>query len=91
MDNVEPTVKIQIWEILVLRDVFKEIQCSGRYSTDLEKENAVVDMYVNCHPWASWERLASALYYHHQMAAVENVKLYLPPRGELYICFFVCG
>lgn len=90
MDYVEPIVKLQIWEILVLRDIFKEIQYSERYSTDLEKENAAVDMYVNCHPWASWERLASALYHHHQIAAVENVKSYLPPRGELYIIFCIC-
>ena len=85
MDSVEPKVKMQIWEILVLRDAFKEIQSSGKYSADLEKENAAVDMYVKCHPWASWERLASALYHHHQMAAVENVKVYLPPRGEVYV------
>ena len=55
MDSVEPKVKMQIWEILVLRDTFKEIQSSGKHSTDLEKENAAVNMYVNCHPWASWE------------------------------------
>ena len=84
MDSVEPKVKMQIWEILILRDAFKEIQSSGKYSTDLEKETAAIYMYVNCHPWASWERLASALYRDHQITAVEKVKVYLPPRGEFY-------
>ena len=55
MDNVELKVKMQVWEILVLRDAFKEIQTSGKYSSDLKKESAAVDMDINCHPWASWE------------------------------------
>ena len=90
MDSVEPKVKMQVWEILVLRNALKEIQSSGKYSSDLEKENAAVDMYVNCYPWASWERLASALYHHHQMAAVENLKVYLPIRGEVYVLASGC-
>ena len=31
---------------------------------------------------ASWEHLARSLYRHHQVAAVEEVRSYLPPKGE---------
>ena len=47
-----------------------------------ERESACVDIYVNCNPWSSWEDLAKVLYCHHQVAAVEELRAYLPPRGE---------
>ena len=48
------------------------------------KEDECADFYVNCNPISSWERLARSLYHHHQVAAVKEVRSYLPPRGEPY-------
>ena len=61
-----------------------EGQSPGKRSTehDLEKEAADVDTYVNCDPLASWEHLSSTLYRHHLVAAVEDMRSYLPPRGN---------
>ena len=53
---------------------------------DLERETAYVDVYVNCFPSSSWEELATNLYRHQQGAAVEEMKSYLPPRGEPCLC-----
>ena len=62
--------------------IFDAILLSQKYSTALEVETAAVDIYVSCHPGASWEYLAGSLYRLHQVAAVEEVRSYLPPRGE---------
>ena len=53
-----------------------------KHSTDLERETATIDTYVSYDPWSSWEYLARKLYEHQQVAAVEEVRSYLPPRGE---------
>ena len=82
MEKVEPKQRQQIFKDVLLSDIFDEIRSSGQYSTALEVAAAAVDMYVNCHPQSSWEKLARSLYYHHQVAAVEEVRSYLPPRGE---------
>ena len=50
------------------------------YSSD--KDLSYAELYVNCNPCSSWERFARSLYHHHQVAAVEEVRSYLPPRGE---------
>ena len=81
MEKVEPTVKMQVWEsVTEIGGVIMEIK--EMYSTDSERETAYVDTYVNCDPWASWENLAKKLYQHQQVAAIEEVRSYLPPRGE---------
>ena len=46
------------------------------------KEGECADLYVNYNPYSSWEDLARSLYRHHQVAAVEEVRSYLPPRGK---------
>ena len=53
---------------------------------DLERETAYVDVYVNCYPFSSWDELAEQLYHRQQVAAVEEVKAHLPPRGEPCLC-----
>ena len=81
MEKVEPNVKMKVWESIVYYDhIIEEIQ--EKYSTDSEKETAYVNMYVNCDKDASWEEIAENLYQHHQLAAVDEVRSYLPPRGE---------
>ena len=94
MEKVEPTVKAHVWEdaygdLMELKKM-KELCMSG-------KEAECADLYVNCNPYSSWERLARSLYRHHQVAAVEEVRSYLPPRGEPYFthnifttCMCVC-
>ena len=83
MEKVEPKERQPLLkEMLVLDSIFNEIQSSGKYPTALEVEAAAVDIYVNCDPWATWEKSAKSLYRHHQVAAVEQVRSYLPPRGE---------
>ena len=83
MEKVEPKKRQPVLkEILVFDSVFNAIQSSGKYSTASEVEAAAVDIFVNCHPSSLWERLAKSLYRHHQVAAVEEVRSYLPPRGQ---------
>ena len=82
MEKVEPKDRQRILEEVVCCTTFSAILTSGKYSTALEVEAAAVYIYVNCHSGASWEHLARSLYRHHQVAAVEEVRSYLPPKGE---------
>ena len=81
MEKVEPKVKVQVWEDGIAcvaamgEDKMKELCMSG-------KEDECADLYVNCNPYSSWEDIARSLYRHYQVAAVEEVRSYLPPRGE---------
>ena len=83
MEKVEPKVKTQVWVDACQKKEKKmeEVCMSG-------KEDECADFYVNCNPYSSWEHLARSLYHHHQLAAVEEVRSYLPPRGEP--CFTTC-
>ena len=79
MEKVEPKVKAQVWVDAcgapVEKEKMEEMCTSG-------KEDECADLYVNYNLQSSWERLAKSLYRHHQVAAVEEVRSYLPPRGE---------
>ena len=79
MEKIEPKMKTQVWENAcdanMEREKMKEVCMSG-------KEDECANLYVNYNPYSSWERLARSLYRHHQMVAVEEVRSYLPPRGE---------
>ena len=82
MEKAKPKEREPLLKEMIMDVIFDDIQSSGKYPTALEMETAAVDIYVNYHPWASWENLARLLYRHHQVAAVEEVRSYLPPRGE---------
>ena len=85
MKKVEPEQRQQVLEgVIARRNVIDEIKRKSH--NDLERETAYVDVYVNCDPYSSWEELAGKLYRHQQVAAVEEVKSYLPPRGEPCLC-----
>ena len=79
MEKVEPKVKMEVW---------MDACCTGKERAKMsvvcisEKEDECADLYVNCNPNSSWELLARSLYRHHQVAVVEEVRSYLPPRGE---------
>ena len=79
MKKVEPKVKMQVWmdacDTQMEVDKMEKVYMSG-------KEDECADLYVNYNPYSSWEELARSLYRHHQVAAVEEVRSYLPPRGE---------
>ena len=79
MEKVEPKVKGQVWVDACAAEMerrkMEEVCMSG-------KEDECADLYVNYNPHSSWECLARSLYRHHQVAAVEEVRSYLPPRGE---------
>ena len=82
MKKVEPKERQSVLKEMVADFIFDEIQSSGKYPTALEVEAAAIDIYVNYYPYSSWEHLAKSLYRCHQVAAVEEVRSYLPPRGE---------
>ena len=77
MDKVKTKVKMQVWDDILQHEFIQSI--SGKWSIN---EEECVDVYVNCNPDSSWECIAEALYRHQQVAAVEEVRSYLPPRGE---------
>ena len=85
MEKVEPKVKKQVWKdacyYAMEKMKIEELCRSG-------KEDECADLYVNYNSSSSWELLARSLYRHHQVAAVEEVRSYLPPRGEIYIIIF---
>ena len=73
MEKIEPKVKVQVWEDAGMGE--DELCMSG-------KDDECADLYVNCSPYSSWKRFARSLYRHKQVAAVDEVRSYLPPRGE---------
>jgi hypothetical protein len=79
MEKVDPKVKIQVWNDVswITVDVERRVRPNMCW-----KEKECADLYVNCHLHSSWEHLAGSLYHHHQVAAIEEVRQYLPPRGE---------
>ena len=79
MEKVEPTVKRRMWEYAY----FAPLR-TGKINQMIEPgmDDEYADLYVNCNPYSSWEDIAVSLYHHHQVAAVEEVRSYLPPRGE---------
>ena len=81
MEKVESIKRMDVWKGGVVSfSLVKKIQ--EQYSTATEREAAYVDHFLNIDPESSWVHLAQELYYHQQVAAVEEVKSYLPPRGE---------
>ena len=86
MEKVKGELRPQIWGDLSAA-IGGVIGGEG-YSS--EKDPTYADLYANCNPWASWEWLARLLYCHDQVAAVEEVRSYLPPRGQPGLLWLVC-
>ena len=61
-------------------DIVDEIYSS--HSNEKEKTHACSDTYVNCHPESSWEHVTSLLYEADEIAAVDQARPFLPPRGK---------
>ena len=78
MEKVEPKEKVQVWNH-VLEHGMIEIMSRTKFTF---KEEECADIYVNCYHSASWKHLARSLYCHRQVAAIDEVRSYLPPRGK---------
>ena len=78
MEKVKDELRPQIWGELSSA-IRRVIQQEG-YSS--EKDPTYADLYANCKSNSSWENLAKLLYRYHQVAAVEEVRSHLPPRGQ---------
>ena len=85
MEKVKGELRPRIWEDLSPA-IGKVIQGEG-YSS--ENDPTYADLYANCKSNSSWEHLTGSLYRHHQVAAVEEVRSYLPPRGKLDLLWLV--
>ena len=85
LEKVEPKQRQQVLEDVILIPMVID-GIKRKSHNDLERETAYVDVCINCVPYSSWEDLAEKLYRHQQLAAVEEVKSYLPPRGEPCLC-----
>ena len=72
-------MKLQVWVDACTADMERE-KMEEMYMSGKEYECA--DLYVNYNLYSSWVDLAGSLYRHHQVAAVEEVRSYLPPRGQ---------
>ena len=86
MEKVKGELRPQMWEDVSLA-IGRVIQGEG-YSS--EKDPTYADLYANCKSNSSWDDLARSLYRLHQVAAVEEVRSYLPPRGEPDLLWLVC-
>ena len=70
----------EVWRRLIRESILRDI--SSRCSTERELMHTCADIYVNCDPDSSWERVALGLYDKEETAAVEEVRSYLNPRGR---------
>ena len=88
MEKVAVDKRRQLWErVLRMLKIVDEIYSS--HSSEKEKTHACSDVYVNCHPESSWEHLTSLLYEEDEMAAVDQARPFLPPRGKLYTLIII--
>ena len=63
------------------RPLREEIQ--RRYSTDTEKNHAIADYYVNCHPQAEWGNIIETLYYEREIILARETKSFMS-TGKYY-------
>ena len=80
MEKVTDGRAEEVWGRLIDSTLLEDV--SGKCSTERELVNTCVDIYVNCDPDSSWERVALELYHEVETAAVEEVRSYLNPRGR---------
>ena len=81
MEKVTDDGRVNVRSRLISSDWFKDI--TSKYSNEKEILHMSSDVYVNCRHDSSWEYLARVLYYELEIAAVEEVRSYLNPRGKL--------
>ena len=85
MEKVEPKQRQEVLERMIVNSKVTAA-VKSRFSNVSEREAAYVDIYVNCQHSSSWEEIAISLFKYGQVAAVDEVKSYLPPKGEPCLC-----
>ena len=85
METVEQKQRQKVLEHMVALSIIIA-SIKKKFSDISEREAAYVDIYVNCHDSSSWEEIASLLFMYEQVVAVDEVKSFLPPRGEPCLC-----
>ena len=80
MEKVTDGRAKKVWLWLIGGDLVEDI--SSKCSTQKELMHTCTDIYINCDPDSSWERIARTLYLEEETAAVEEVRSYLNPRGR---------
>ena len=74
-----------MWEEVLGESAAEEIYSS--HSSEEEKLHSCADTYVNCTSDSSWEDLVQVLYYHGEMAAAKEAKVFLQQKGGwLIVC-----
>ena len=80
MEKVTSSRMGEIWTSLI--DMFVILNdIISRCSTEREIMQTYADVYVNCDPASSWEHIARKLYQNEEMAALEEARSYLNPKG----------
>ena len=82
MEKVTDGGAMKVWERLIDEDLLEDI--NSKCSTEKELVHTCADIFVNCYPNSSWERVARGLYDTQETAAVEEVRSYLNPRGRFF-------
>ena len=80
MEKVTDGRAEEVWKGLIYEHRLADIK--SKCPTERELIHTCTDIYVNCDPDSSWERIARRLYCCEETAAVEEVRSYLNPRGE---------
>ena len=78
---------VGVWEMLGVPEELVEM-ISEKHSTPKEKTRACVDLYLNCHPNASWNEIITGLYMPGEMAAAREAKPFYHQNGR-YPCVYV--
>ena len=79
MEKVTGSSAEKVWRYFIGSNTLEDIK--SKCFTERELMHTCADIYVNCDPDSSWERIASGLYCK-ETAAVEEVRSYLNPRGR---------
>ena len=95
MEKVVVDKRRQLWERMLGKEEKLMVQrmsnptLSYTYSSEKARTHACSDVYVNCRPESSWEHLTSLLYEKDELTAMDQARLFLPPRGKLYTLMIV--
>ena len=85
VEKVEPKHRQEVLKHMIrYPDVTAAIE--NKFSDISEREAAYVDIYVTCQHSSSWEEIAGSLFKYRQMTVVDEMKSYLPPKGDPSLC-----
>ena len=88
MEMVTADRIMRVWEMLGVPKELVEM-ISEKHSTPKEKTRACVDLYLNCHPDASWNKIITGLYRCGEMAAAREAKPFIYHQNGRHPCLCV--